>query len=59
VLWHVGDQEIIDGMPNGIAALAADGSRQVVKLQTGSLALYAFVMLIGVVSLMTVYLLFR
>jgi NADH-quinone oxidoreductase subunit L len=59
VLWHVGDTEIIDGMPNGIAALAADGSRQVVKLQTGSLALYAFVMLIGVVALTTIYMLFR
>jgi NADH-quinone oxidoreductase subunit L len=58
-LWHVGDSEIIDGMPNGVAALAADGSRQVVKLQTGSLALYAFVMLIGVVALVSVYLVFR
>jgi NADH-quinone oxidoreductase subunit L len=58
-LWHVGDSEIIDGMPNGVAALAADGSRQIVKLQTGSLALYAFVMLIGVVALVSVYLLFR
>jgi NADH-quinone oxidoreductase subunit L len=58
-LWHTGDAEIIDGMPNGIASLAADGSRQVVKLQTGSLALYAFVMLIGVVALVTVFLMFR
>jgi NADH-quinone oxidoreductase subunit L len=58
-LWQVGDAEIIDGMPNGVAALTADGSRQVVKLQTGSLALYAFVMLIGVVALVSVYLLFR
>jgi NADH-quinone oxidoreductase subunit L len=46
-------------MPNGIASIAADGSRQVVKLQTGSLALYAFVMLIGVVALVTVFLMFR
>jgi NADH-quinone oxidoreductase subunit L len=59
VLWQVGDAGIIDGMPNGVASLAADGSRQVVKLQTGSLALYAFVMLIGVVALVTVFLLFR
>jgi NADH-quinone oxidoreductase subunit L len=59
VLWQVGDAGIIDGMPNGAASLAADGSRQIVKLQTGSLALYAFVMLIGVVFLITVFLLFR
>jgi NADH-quinone oxidoreductase subunit L len=58
VLWQVGDAGLIDGMPNGIATLAVDGSRQVVKLQTGSLALYAFVMLIGVVALITVFLLF-
>jgi NADH-quinone oxidoreductase subunit L len=58
-LWKTGDAGIIDGMPNGVAALAADGSRQVVKLQTGSLALYAFVMLIGVVFLVSVFLLFR
>jgi NADH-quinone oxidoreductase subunit L len=58
-LWKTGDAEIIDGMPNGVAAIAADGSRQVVKLQTGSLALYAFVMLIGVVALVTVYLVVR
>ncbi|MBS0558774.1 MAG: NADH-quinone oxidoreductase subunit L [Proteobacteria bacterium] len=57
-LWQVGDAGIIDGMPNGVASLAADGSRQAVKLQTGSLALYAFVMLIGVVALLTIFLMF-
>jgi NADH-quinone oxidoreductase subunit L len=58
-LWQTGDAEIIDGMPNGVASLAAEGSREVVKLQTGSLALYAFVMLIGVVALITVFLVVR
>jgi NADH-quinone oxidoreductase subunit L len=59
VLWQVGDMKIIDGMPNGIAALAGDSSRQTVKLQTGSLAAYAFSMLIGVVALVSVFLIFR
>ena len=59
MLWQVGDATIIDGVPNGLAALAADGSRQVVKLQTGSLAVYAFAMLIGVVVLVSIFLLFR
>ena len=51
LLWQVGDATIIDGVPNGLAALTADGSAQVVKLQTGSIAVYAFAMLIGLVVL--------
>ena len=58
MLWTVGDTRLIDGMPNGLAALAAGGSAGVVRLQTGSLALYAFVMLIGLVTLVGVFLLF-
>ena len=46
-------------MPNGAAALAAGGSAQVVKIQTGSIAVYAFTMLIGLVVLLSVFLLFR
>jgi NADH-quinone oxidoreductase subunit L len=54
-LWRV-DGEVIDGMPNGVARLTADGSSQIVKLQTGSIANYAFAMLIGVVALVSLYL---
>ena len=57
--WHTGDERIIDGVPNGIAALTVDGSRQAVRLQTGSVATYAFTMLIGLVALVSVYLVFR
>ncbi len=59
LFWQVGDATIIDGMPNGAAAIAAGTSRQAVKLQTGSLAIYAFSMLIGVVVLVSVFLVFR
>jgi NADH-quinone oxidoreductase subunit L len=59
VLWQVGDVTIIDGIPNGVAALTGDGAAQVVKIQTGSIAVYAFTMLIGLVALVSVYLLFR
>ena len=59
LLWHTGDERLIDGMPNGAAALMAGGSAQVVKIQTGSIAVYAFTMLIGLVALITVFLLFR
>ncbi len=57
--WKIGDATIVDGVPNGLAAIAAGGARQAVKLQTGSLAAYAFVMLIGVVVLVGVFMLFR
>ncbi len=57
VAWRVGDAAIIDGMPNGLASLTADGSAQAVKLQNGSIAAYAFAMLIGVVVLSLIVLL--
>jgi NADH-quinone oxidoreductase subunit L len=57
--WRIGDAMLIDGVPNGLAALAAGGSREAVKIQTGSLAAYAFVMLIGVVVLVGVFMFFR
>ena len=59
MLWQTGDATLIDGVPNGLAELAVDGSRQAVKIQTGSLAMYAFVMLIGVVLLVGIFLVSR
>ena len=59
ILWQTGDATIIDGVPNGLAELTVDGSRQAVKIQTGSLAVYAFVMLIGVVVLVGLFLVSR
>lgn len=59
VLWQVGDATVIDGIPNGVAAFTADSSAQVVRIQTGSIAVYAFTMLIGLVMLVGIYLLFR
>jgi NADH-quinone oxidoreductase subunit L len=59
IFWQVGDVTIIDGVPNGLAELTSDGSRQLVKFQTGSLAVYAFVMLIGVVMLVGIFMLSR
>jgi NADH-quinone oxidoreductase subunit L len=58
LLWQVGDATIIDGVPNGLAALTESGSAQVVKVQNGSLAAYAFAMLIGLVLLVSIFLLF-
>jgi NADH-quinone oxidoreductase subunit L len=58
-LWQTGDATLIDGVPNGLAALTTEGSREAVKIQTGSLAVYAFAMLIGVVVLVGAFMLFR
>ncbi len=55
--WHVGDGTIIDGVPNGLATMAEGGSMQVVRIQTGSIAVYAFTMLIGLVVMVSLFLL--
>jgi NADH-quinone oxidoreductase subunit L len=57
--WQTGDVTVIDGVPNGLATLTTEGSQEVVKIQTGSLAVYAFVMLIGVVLLVGIFMVFR
>ena len=55
-----GDGKIIDGLgPDGIAAATRELSREASRLQTGYLYHYAFAMLIGVVALVTWYLLPR
>jgi NADH-quinone oxidoreductase subunit L len=53
-LWKTGDGAIIDGLgPDGVSAWVVDVTNRVVKLQTGYLYHYAFVMLIGVAALVT------
>ena len=56
VFWKVGDARIIDGMPNGAAALAAEASRGAVRIQTGRVANYAFTMIIGLVIFVSLFL---
>ena len=59
-LWRTGDGKIIDGLgPDGVAAATRELSREASRLQTGYLYHYAFAMLIGVVALVTWYLLPR
>ena len=56
-LWKFGDGRVIDGMgPDGIAARVVDVTRGVVRLQTGYLYHYAFVMLVGVAAFVSWYL---
>jgi NADH-quinone oxidoreductase subunit L len=55
-LWKTGDNTIIDGIgPDGVAARVIDITNRVVKLQTGYIYHYAFVMLIGVALLITYF----
>ena len=58
-LWHVGDEGIIEGVPAGMARLTAGGSIAAIRIQTGSIAVYAFTMLIGLVILISTFLVFR
>jgi NADH-quinone oxidoreductase subunit L len=57
ILWKRGDGWLIDGFgPDGVSARVIDVTRGVVRLQTGYLYHYAFVMLIGVAALITWFL---
>jgi NADH-quinone oxidoreductase subunit L len=52
LFWKGGDQRIIDGLgPNGIAATLGAASKRFVKIQTGYVFHYAFLMLIAAVAL--------
>jgi NADH-quinone oxidoreductase subunit L len=56
-LWKTGDGTVIDGIgPDGIAARVIDIANRAIRLQTGYIYHYAFVMLIGVALLITYFL---
>ncbi|MBL0372837.1 NADH-quinone oxidoreductase subunit L [Rhizobium sp. KVB221] len=53
-LWKQGDGTVIDGLgPDGVAARVIDITGRAVRLQTGYLYHYAFVMLLGIAALVT------
>jgi len=54
VLWKAGDEKTIDRFgPNGLANIIRLGSVGAVKLQSGYLYTYAFIMLIGLTAALT------
>jgi NADH-quinone oxidoreductase subunit L len=56
-LWRDGDGSLIDGLgPDGIARAVKSFAGKASRLQTGYVYHYAFVMLIGVAGLVTLYL---
>ncbi|MEQ9326489.1 MAG: NADH-quinone oxidoreductase subunit L, partial [Rhodospirillales bacterium] len=60
IFWKGGDGIIIDGGgPNGMAFLTRMASKGAARLQTGYLYHYAFAMLIGIVLLVSWYLLVK
>jgi len=52
--WKVGDKKIIDGLgPDGVAAASSAVGKLAGKMQTGYVYHYAFVMLLGVLGLLS------
>lgn len=58
-LWKGVDEDVVEGIPEGLARLAAGSAGQAVRVQTGSIAVYAFSMLIGLVVLLSTMLFAR
>jgi NADH:ubiquinone oxidoreductase subunit 5 (subunit L)/multisubunit Na+/H+ antiporter MnhA subunit len=57
IFWKGGDGAIIDGLgPDGISQVTVDLARRAGKLQSGYVYHYAFAMMIGVVALVSWYL---
>jgi NADH-quinone oxidoreductase subunit L len=56
ILWVYGDGAIIDGLgPDGVSARVVGLAKRAVRFQTGYVYQYAFVMLIGVVALVSYF----
>ncbi|MFA5123243.1 NADH-quinone oxidoreductase subunit L [Zavarzinia sp.] len=56
LFWKGGDGKIIDGLgPDGVSARVLDVARRAVRLQSGYVYHYAFVMLIGVAAFVSWY----
>jgi NADH-quinone oxidoreductase subunit L len=56
ILWKGGDGAIIDGLgPDGISQVTVDLAKRAGRLQTGYVYHYAFAMMIGVVALVSWY----
>ena len=58
-LWKDVDEDVVEGIPEGLARLTAGSAGQAVRVQTGSIAVYAFSMLIGLVVLLSTMLFTR
>ena len=59
VIWRGVDDQLIDGAPTGLARWTNDFSGQMARVQNGSLAVYSFVMLLGLLALLSLFLVMR
>jgi NADH-quinone oxidoreductase subunit L len=59
VVWRGADDQVIDGVPTGLARWTADFSVQIGRMQNGSIAVYSFVMLLGLLVLLSLFLMVR
>lgn len=53
-LWKNGEEGAVEGLPRDLVRLTSQSAAQAVRMQTGSIAIYAFTMLAGLVVLLTV-----
>jgi NADH-quinone oxidoreductase subunit L len=53
------ENEVIDGMVNGIGRLVQYGSRQLRYVQSGQVGAYVLLLVVGIVILFVVHLIFR
>jgi NADH-quinone oxidoreductase subunit L len=51
ILWRIFDMKIVDGLPNGTAAICKSISSRVSKIQTGYIYNYALWMVIGLIGI--------
>ncbi len=54
VLWKDGEEGVVEAVPHDVVQVARTSAAHAVKLQTGSIAIYAFTVLAGLVVLLTV-----
>ncbi len=59
LLWKVGDEGIVQGTPREIAKMTNCSASLLGRMQTGSVALYAFTMVIGLVVIIGTFLLYH
>jgi NADH-quinone oxidoreductase subunit L len=51
--WKIGDMQIVDGMPNGAAAISQKFAKVVSYIQSGYIYHYAFIMFLALLVLLT------
>lgn len=59
ILWNIGEKEIIEGAPLIIADFTQRSAKTISRTQNGSFALYALTLVIGLVIILTTFLIYH